>query len=151
MKVSIFGMGYVGAVSGACLARLGHQVIGVDVNRAKVDMINAGTAPVVEQSLTKLMAEASAAGRISATDDATEAVMESEISLISVGTPSGAGGGQSLAALDAVVSSIGQAIRHKNEAHSVVVRRSEEHTSELQSLMRISYAVFCLKKKKNKR
>src|SRR3546814_18749573 len=55
-------------------------------------------------------------------DDATEAVMESEISLISVGTPSGAGGGQSLAALDAVVSSIGQAIRHKNEAHSVVVR-----------------------------
>src|SRR3546814_15801967 len=72
--------------------------------------------------LTKLMAEASAAGRISATDDATEAVMESEISLISVGTPSGAGGGQSLAALDAVVSSIGQAIRHKNEAHSVVVR-----------------------------
>src|SRR3546814_2606803 len=89
--------------------------------------------------LTKLMAEASAAGRISATDDATEAVMESEISLISVGTPSGAGGGQSLAALDAVVSSIGQAIRHK---------RSEEHTSELQSLMRISYAVFCLKKKK---
>src|SRR3546814_119512 len=122
MKVSIFGMGYVGAVSGACLARLGHQVIGVDVNRAKVDMINAGTAPVVEQSLTKLMAEASAAGRISATDDATEAVMESEISLISVGTPSGAGGGQSLAALDAVVSSIGQAIRHKNEAHSVVVR-----------------------------
>src|SRR3546814_21057514 len=72
--------------------------------------------------LTKLMAEASAAGRISATADATEAVMESEISLISVGTPSGAGGGQSLAALDAVVSSIGQAIRHQNEAHSVVVR-----------------------------
>src|SRR3546814_18532123 len=84
-------------------------------------MINAGTAPVVEQSLTKLMAEASAAGRISATDDATEAVMESEISLISVGTPSGPGGGQSLAALDAVVSSIGQAHRHKNEGPSVVV------------------------------
>lgn len=122
MKISIFGMGYVGAVSGACFARLGHEVIGVDVNRGKIDLINAGGAPVVEQGLAKLMAEARAAGRISATDDALKAVKESEISLISVGTPTGANGAQSLAALDAVVASIGQAIRHKNDAHSVVVR-----------------------------
>src|SRR3546814_7547715 len=122
LKISIFGMGYVGAVSCACFARLGHEVIGVDVNRGKVDMINAGGAPVVEQGLAKLMAEGRAAGRISATDDALEAVKESEISLISVGTPTGNNGAQSLAALDAVVASIGQAIRHKNGAHSVVVR-----------------------------
>src|SRR3546814_18284387 len=89
MKISIFGMGYVGAVSGACFARLGHEVIGVDVNRGKIDMINAGGAPVVEQGLAKLMAEGRAAGRISATDDALEAVKESEISLIPVGPQTG--------------------------------------------------------------
>src|SRR3546814_11817244 len=87
LKISIFGMGYVGAVSGACFARLGHEVIGVDVNRGKVDMINAGGAPVVEQGLAKLMAEGRAAGRISAPDDALGAVKEREIPLISVGTP----------------------------------------------------------------
>jgi GDP-mannose 6-dehydrogenase len=66
MKISIFGMGYVGAVSGACFARLGHDVIGVDVNRGKIDMINAGGTPVVEEGLSELMAEARSAGRISA-------------------------------------------------------------------------------------
>lgn len=122
MRISIFGMGYVGAVSGACFAHLGHRVIGVDVNRSKVDMINAGRAPVVEQGLAKLMAEAHAAGRISATEDVTAAVMDSEISLISVGTPTGVNGAQSLRALDSVVAAIGHGIREKNEEHSVVVR-----------------------------
>lgn len=122
MKVSIFGMGYVGAVSGACFARLGHEVIGVDVNRGKIDMINAGGAPVVEEGLAEFMAEVHAAGRISATDDAREAVMASEVSLISVGTPTGADGSQSLGALDAVVAAIGEAVKQKGEPHSVVVR-----------------------------
>src|SRR3546814_18599770 len=72
MKISIFGMGYVGAVSGACFARLGHEVIGVAVNRGKVDMINAGGEPVEEQGRAKLMAEGRADGRISAPDDALQ-------------------------------------------------------------------------------
>ena len=122
MRISIFGMGYVGAVSGACLARLGHTVIGVDVNRNKIEMINAGDSPVVEEGLVPLMAEAHAAGKISATDDPIKAVRESEISLISVGTPTKATGTQDLRALDFVVGSIGEALRQKSEAHTVVVR-----------------------------
>lgn len=122
MKISIFGMGYVGAVSGACFARMGHEVIGVDVNRSKIDLINSGASPVVEMGLPELIAEAHGAGRISATDDAIEAVRRSEISLISVGTPTGADGTQALGALDSVVASIGQALRRKPGPHAVVVR-----------------------------
>ena len=122
MKIAIFGMGYVGSVSGACFAHLGHRVIGVDVNRGKVDAINSGRPPVVEEGLSDLMAEVHAGGRISATDDAIEAVQASDISLISVSTPTSAGGTQNLAALDAVVASIGQALRRKTEPHAIVVR-----------------------------
>jgi GDP-mannose 6-dehydrogenase len=122
MRISIFGMGYVGAVSGACFAHLGHQVIGVDVSQAKIDMINAGCAPVVEQGLAKLIAEAHAAGLMLATDDVAAAVMESDISLVSVGTPTGTDGTQYLGALESVTAAIGKGIRQKNEAHSVVVR-----------------------------
>lgn len=122
MKVAIFGMGYVGSVSGACFARLGHQVVGVDVNRGKVDTINAGGSPVVEEGLSDLMAEVHASGRISATDDPIEAVRKSEMSLISVSTPTSAGGIQNLSALDAVVASIAEGLREKSEPHTVVVR-----------------------------
>lgn len=122
MRISIFGMGYVGAVSGACFAQMGHDVIGVDVNRDKIDLINAGASPVVEEGLAELMAEGHRAGRISATEDPIEAVRKSEISLISVATPTAADGTQSLGALDSVVASIGQALRQKTEPHAVVVR-----------------------------
>jgi GDP-mannose 6-dehydrogenase len=115
-------MGYVGAVSGACFARMGHEVIGVDVNRGKIDLISAGASPVVEEGLPELIAEAHGVGRISATDDAVEAVLKSEISLISVGTPTGVDGNQALGALDSVVASIGQALRRKPGAHTIVVR-----------------------------
>jgi len=137
MRIAIFGLGYVGAVSGACFAHLGHQVIGVDVNQSKINMINTGCAPVVEQGLAKLMAEARASGLISATDDVTAAVVDSDVSLISVGTPTGANGGQALGALDSVVAAIGHGIRQKNEAHSVVIRSTvmpgttEEHVAPM--------------------
>ena len=75
MRISIFGMGYVGAVSGACFARMGHEVIGVDVNRGKVDTINAGASPVVEEGLSALMQEAHTAGRISATNQETASTL----------------------------------------------------------------------------
>jgi GDP-mannose 6-dehydrogenase len=122
MKISIFGMGYVGAVSAACLARMGHEVIGVDVNRGKIDLINNGASPVMEEGLAELIAEAYRAGRISATDDPIEAVQKSEISLISVGTPTGADGGQALGAIESVVASIGEALRRKPVSHTVVMR-----------------------------
>lgn len=115
-------MGYVGAVSGACFARMGHQVIGVDVNRGKIDTINKGGSPVVEEGLAALMLEAHAAGRIMATDDPVEAVLRSEISLISVGTPTSADGTQALGPLDSVVASIGEALKQKSEMHTVVIR-----------------------------
>ncbi|HTO64641.1 MAG TPA: nucleotide sugar dehydrogenase [Bradyrhizobium sp.] len=122
MKISVFGMGYVGAVSGACLASMGHEVVGVDVNRGKIDLINAGASPVVEEGLTELIAQAHRAGRISATDDPIEAVHRTEISLISVGTPTGPDGGQALDALDSVVASIGEGVRRKSAPHGVVLR-----------------------------
>ena len=122
MRISIFGMGYVGAVSGACFSRLGHHVVGVDINRGKIDAINAGSAPVVEEGLADLMAEAHSAGRISATDNAIEAVRNSDISLISVATPTRADGTQELGILDSVVASIGEGIKQKSGAHAVVVR-----------------------------
>src|SRR5262245_38466490 len=121
MKASIFGMGYVGAVSGACFARMGHEIIGVDLNRSKIDLINTGASPVVEEGLGELMAVARKEGRISATDDPIEAVRKSEISLISVGTPTGADGVPSLGAVDSVVRSIGDALRQKSEPHTIVV------------------------------
>lgn len=115
-------MGYVGAVSGACFAQMGHEVIGVDVNRGKIDTINAGGSPVVEEGLAELMAKAHAAGKISATDDPIEAVRKSDVSLISVATPTSPNGTQVLGALDSVVAAIGEALRQKAEPHAVVVR-----------------------------
>ena len=88
MKISIFGLGYVGSVSGACLARMGHSVIGVDLNADKVAMLNAGQCPVVEERIGELTEEMVAQGRRSATTDTEAAVRASDVSLISVGTPS---------------------------------------------------------------
>lgn len=122
MKISIFGMGYVGSVSGACLAELGHTIIGVDINEAKVAAINAGAAPVIEAGVAELIKSGSRSGKLSATSDATSAVLASDVSLISVGTPSTPGGGQQLEGLDTVVRSIGKSLREKNEPHCVIVR-----------------------------
>ncbi|MHC5725574.1 MAG: UDP-glucose/GDP-mannose dehydrogenase family protein, partial [Nostoc sp.] len=87
MKISIFGLGYVGVVTAACLARDGHEVIGVDVNPEKVDLIAKGESPIVEPGLSQLLVEGVAAKLIRATTDAEAAVLASDISLISVGTP----------------------------------------------------------------
>ena len=122
MRVSIFGMGYVGCVSGACLASLGHEVIGVDVNLKKVQLLNAGQSPIVEEKIGELLASAVTSGRFRATASAFDAVAQSDVSFISVGTPSRANGAPSLAALDAVSAEIGKAIRAKNLPHAVMVR-----------------------------
>ena len=122
MKLSIFGMGYVGVVSGACLAKLGHEVVGVDVNAGKVGLIAAGRSPIVETGIDELMSEMVAAGRIAATTNAADAIARSDVSFISVGTPSERSGAPALGALDAVAAEIGGAIGRKSTPHTVVVR-----------------------------
>ncbi|MCI3953506.1 MAG: GDP-mannose 6-dehydrogenase [Burkholderiales bacterium] len=122
MKISIFGLGYVGAVSLACLARDGHSVIGVDVDGAKLELIGSGKTPVVEEGMVDLMAHAAASGRVSVTDDALKAVLRSDVSLICVGTPSAANGSQDLTATRNVARQLGRALRAKDDTHVVVFR-----------------------------
>ena len=88
MRISIFGLGYVGAVSAGCLASDGHEVIGVDPYQTKVDLINKGVTPIIEKDIGEMIAKTAAAGKLRATTDVHEAVMGSDISLICVGTPS---------------------------------------------------------------
>lgn len=122
MKISIFGLGYVGAVSLACLARDGHSVIGVDVDKAKLDLIRAGKTPVVEEGMVELMSRVAASGRVTVTTDAVQAVLDSEISLISVGTPSAPNGSQDQSAILKLAHELGRAIRDKTASHVFVFR-----------------------------
>jgi len=122
VKISVFGLGYVGVVSAACLARDGHTVIGVDPNETKVDLIQSGRTPVIEAEVENLIAEAVANGRLSAGQDAAGAVRDSDISLVCVGTPSQSNGSLDLSYVKAVCEEIGQAIREKDSYHVVVMR-----------------------------
>ncbi|MBA3374988.1 MAG: nucleotide sugar dehydrogenase [Actinobacteria bacterium] len=122
MRVGVFGLGYVGCVSAACLARRGHQVIGVDTNAKKVELIDAGTAPVLEPGLPELVSVEAATGRLSATTDAAAAVTASEVSIICVGTPSASNGSLGLDAVERVARSIGAALPACRERHTIVVR-----------------------------
>ncbi|ATL25184.1 nucleotide sugar dehydrogenase [Streptomyces formicae] len=125
MRISVLGLGYVGCVSAACLASLGHEVIGVDVNQAKVDLVNDGKAPVVEERIGELTAEVVRTGALRATRDVREAVLGSEVSLICVGTPSEANGSLSTTYLERVTEQIGAALAEKGSQggrHTVVFR-----------------------------
>lgn len=122
MNVSIFGLGYVGTVSGACFADLGHNIVGVDVNPVKVRLVNEGHSPVLEEKIEDLVRSGVASGRLRATTDAAEAVRGSEVSLISAGTPSGRGGAPVLDGVEAVARAIGQALRGRRQIHTIVVR-----------------------------
>src|SRR4030095_675994 len=122
MNISIFGMGYVGAISLACLARDGHRVTGVDVDSYKLDMIRAGKSPIIEEDIQQLMAEVVASGNVAVTDDVAAALGASDISFICVGTPSAANGSQDQRALLSVARQLGEALKHKNERHIVVFR-----------------------------
>ena len=122
MNISIFGLGYVGAVSLACLARDGHSVIGVDIDTAKLDLIRSGKTPVVEEGMVDLMAAVAASGRISVTTDAVKAVLDSQLSLICVGTPSAANGSQDQSAITQLAHDLGRAMRSKAGRHLFVFR-----------------------------
>lgn len=122
MKISIFGLGYVGAVSLACLARDGHQVVGVDVDQNKLDMIASGKTPVVEEGMIELMQRVIASGLVTVTQDASEALTNSEISMICVGTPSAPNGSQDLGAMLRLAGQLGMAMREKSSPHVFVFR-----------------------------
>jgi GDP-mannose 6-dehydrogenase len=122
MRVSVFGLGYVGCVSAASFAGDGHEVVGVDVNADKVAAINTGRSPIVEPGLDELLARCSAEGRLRATTDTAEAIRDSEVSLLCVGTPSRKNGSLDLTYLERVSAQVGAALKHHDGYHVVVIR-----------------------------
>src|SRR5256885_15187401 len=120
--VSIFGLGYVGTVSAACFASKGHKIIGVDVSRAKVEMMDSGRSPIVESQVSELISAANKAGHLHATTDATYAVLNSDVSFVCVGTPSLKNGKLDLSHIESVAREIGAAIRQKKGPHVFVLR-----------------------------
>ena len=122
MKISIFGIGYVGCVSAGCFARAGHDVIGVDVNPAKVEIINSGASPIVEPQINELIRDVVKTGKLSATTDSSQAVKSTEISLVCVGTPSKPNGSLDLGHVRRVSEQIGAALTGQSERHTIVIR-----------------------------
>src|SRR5579872_5672971 len=121
-SVSIFGLGYVGAVTAACLAHIGHTVWGVDPNPIKVEALQSGRTPIVEAEVGGLISEARTACRIFATSEPEEAVRQTEISFISVGTPNLRNGRLDLSHVQDVGRQIGAALRSKTDYHWIVLR-----------------------------
>jgi GDP-mannose 6-dehydrogenase len=123
MKVSVFGLGYVGCVTAACLAESGHQVCGVDISLDKVAAINDGRSPIVESRVDEMIRTARERGRLRATGDAGDAIATTDVTLVCVGTPTYRTGGSDLTALAAATEQIGTALRAK-EAHHCIAFRS---------------------------
>ena len=126
MRISIFGLGYVGAVSLACLARDGHHVVGVDVSQDKLDLIRSGRSPVIEEGIQELMQQVVTSGRVEVTNDVEHAIASTDLSFVCVGTPSSPRGSQDLSAVLRVAESIGRALKNKPDFHTVVVRSTVE-------------------------
>ncbi len=121
-RISVFGIGYVGIVSAACLADDGHEVIAVDLDPAKVSAANAGRPPIVERDLDEVLARAVASGRLRATTDGRQAVLDTDASFVCVGTPSDENGALGLKYVEAVCADIGTALAAKQSFHSVIIR-----------------------------
>lgn len=122
MRVSIFGLGYVGTVSAGCLANDGHGVIGVDPVRAKVDLLNNGQSPIIEENINEIIAATVKSGHLRATVDPSEAVRDTELSFICVGTPSQSNGNLDFRYIRRICEQIGEALKHKSARHTVVIR-----------------------------
>ena len=122
MRVSVFGVGYVGCVTAACLAREGHDVIGVDVDPFKVRALNEGRSPFFEPGLSELVSQVVAEGRLRATADHAEAVNNSDVALVCVGTPTNSNGSIRLDYLKHAFTSIGKELRNRNDYFVVALR-----------------------------
>ena len=135
MRISVFGLGYVGAVSLACLARDGHQVVGVDVDPHKLELIRSGRSPIVEEGIQELMKQVVQSGRVTVTNDVAQAIADTELSFVCVGTPSSPNGGQDLSAIKRVMEQIGGALAKKSGTHTIVLR-STVQPGTLESVVR---------------
>ena len=122
MNISIFGLGYVGTVTAACLSKCCHKVIGVDVNQFKVDSINQGISPIIEPGVDELLRKVLGEGKLSATTNVRDAVMSTEVSLVCVGTPSNPNGSLNLDQVNRVAEQVGEALRMKDGYHAIVIR-----------------------------
>ena len=122
LSISVFGLGYVGSVSAACFASMGHRVIGVDVNPSKVEMMESGRSPIIEARMNELVAEAHSSGRLHATTDSIEAVLNSDVSFVCVGTPSLRHGKLDLSHIEKVAREIGTALKQKKSPYAFVLR-----------------------------
>jgi GDP-mannose 6-dehydrogenase len=122
MRISIFGLGYVGAVCAGCLSARGHEVVGVDISKDKIDLINAGKSPIVEPGLGELLTQGIQTGRLRGTTNFAEAIRDTDLSMICVGTPSKKNGDLELNYIEAVCREIGFVLRDKTTRHTIVVR-----------------------------
>jgi len=122
LRISVFGLGYVGSVSAGCLARDGHEVVGVDPVKAKVDLINRGQSPIIEAEIREIISSTVKSGRLRALTDPAKAICETDLSFVCVGTPSQPNGNLDLRYIRRICEQIGEAIRDKAERHVVVIR-----------------------------
>ena len=145
MKISVFGLGYVGAVSAACFAKEGYEVIGVDVSRTKVDIINSGMSPIVEEGISEVIGAMVAEKCLRATTDVADAIENTDVSLVCVGTPSNDNGSLKLDYIERVSEQIGEAIGKKDGRHTVVMR-STMLPGTIESLVKPTLEKFSGKK-----
>src|SRR5215469_6367007 len=122
MKISVFGLGYVGAVVSGCLARKGHEVMGVDADANKVRLVRSGRSPIIEEEIGEVLAREVASGRLSATTEVTAAVRSADLIMVCVGTPSRSNGEIDLRHVQRVCEQIGSALRLHPGAPDIVIR-----------------------------
>ena len=122
MKLSVFGLGYVGTVSSGCLANEGHEVIGVDPVQTKVDLINQGCSPIIEAEISEIIKTNVESGKLCAIADPVQAIRETELSFVCVGTPSQSNGNLDLHYVRRICEQIGEGLQNKTSRHTVVIR-----------------------------